>query len=143
MNLRPSKKGDVDLNITPLIDVVFLLLIFFMVSTTFDRSSEINITLPQASEEYKEHQALTVNVAVDAQGRIFINGQPLVNSQLLTVREALRDAAQGLKNPQVVINADRDARYQLVVRIMDAARQLKLINITFATRQLDEDGQAD
>lgn len=143
MNLRPSKKGDVDLNITPLIDVVFLLLIFFMVSTTFDRSSEINITLPQASEEYKEHQSLTVNVAVDAQGRIFINGQPLVNSQLLTIREALRDAAQGLKNPQVVINADQDARYQLVVRIMDAARQLKLINITFATRQLDEEGQAD
>ena len=61
----------------------------------------------------------------------------------MTVREALRDAAQGLKNPQVVINADQDARYQLVVRIMDAARQLKLINITFATRQLDEDGQAD
>lgn len=143
MNLRPSKKGDVDLNITPLIDVVFLLLIFFMVSTTFDRSSEINITLPKASEEYKEHRTLSVNVAVDAQDRIFINGRLLVNSQLLTVREALRDAAQGLKEPQVIISADQNARYQSVVRIMDAARQLKLINITFATRRLDEDGQAN
>jgi biopolymer transport protein ExbD len=143
MNLRPSKKGDVDLNITPLIDVVFLLLIFFMVSTTFDRSSEINITLPKASEEYKEHRTLSVNVAVDAQDRIFINGRRLVNSQLLTVREALRDAAQGLKEPQVIISADQNARYQSVVRIMDAARQLKLINITFATRRLDEDGQAN
>lgn len=143
MNLRPAKKADVDLNITPLIDVVFLLLIFFMVSTTFDRNSEINITLPQASEEYKEHQALSINVAVDAQGRVFINGQPLVNSQLLTVREALRDAAQGLKNPQVIISADQHATYQSVVRIMDAARQINLINITFATRRLDEEGQAE
>ena len=139
MNLRPSKKADVDLNITPLIDVVFLLLIFFMVSTTFDRSSEINITLPQASEEYKEHKALSVNVAVDAGGRVFVNGQPLVNAQLLTVREALRDAAQGLKNPRIVISADEKASYQSVVRIMDAARQLRLINITFATRRLKEE----
>ena len=139
MNLRPGKKADVDLNITPLIDVVFLLLIFFMVSTTFDRSSEINITLPQASEEYKEHKALSVNVAVDAGGRVFVNGQPLVNAQLLTVREALRDAAQGLKNPRIVISADEKASYQSVVRIMDAARQLRLINITFATRRLKEE----
>ncbi len=138
MNLRPSKKDNVELNITPLIDVVFLLLIFFMVSTSFERESEINITLPEASEEYTEQKPLAVNVAVDASGRVFVNGRPLVNSQLLTIREALRDAASGLDNPPVIINADEKATHDSVVRIMDAARQIDLVRITFATRQLDE-----
>ncbi|MEX2525461.1 MAG: biopolymer transporter ExbD [Gammaproteobacteria bacterium] len=138
MNLRPEKKDNVELNITPLIDVVFLLLIFFMVSTTFDRESEINITLPEASEEVTQQQPVAVNVAVDASGQIFINGEPLVNSQLLTIREALRDAAHGLDDPPVIISADEKATHESVVRIMDAARQINLVKITFATRELEE-----
>lgn len=138
MNLRPEKKDNVELNITPLIDVVFLLLIFFMVSTTFDRESEINITLPEASEEVTKQQPVAVNVGVDASGQIFINGEPLVNSQLLTIREAMRDAAQGLDDPPVIISADENATHESVVRIMDAARQIDLVRITFATRELEE-----
>ena len=65
MNLRPERRDDVELNITPLIDVVFLLLIFFMVSTTFERESEINITLPEASEEYTEAKPDAIEIAVD------------------------------------------------------------------------------
>ena len=138
MNLRPSKKADVDLNITPLIDVVFLLLIFFMVSTTFDRSSEINITLPQASEEYTQAKPESVKVAIDPRGRVFVNDRQLANSQLYTIREAIRDASRDLKKPTIIINADANATHQMVVRVMDAARQLNLLKITFATQKLKE-----
>jgi len=138
MNFRPYRKQDLDLNLTPLIDVVFLLLIFFMVSTTFERKSEINITLPQSSAEFAEIRPDAVTIAVDGQGRIYVNDTPLVNSQLITIREGLRDAIQGLTEPAVIINADADATHQSVIRIMDAARQLELTKITFATRADEE-----
>ena len=141
MNFRSGKKDDIDLNITPLIDVVFLLLIFFMVSTTFDQNSEINITLPKASDEYKEFRPDSVTIAVDSQGRVFVNENPLVNSQIITIREAIRDAISGLTDPAIIINADANATHQSVVRIMDAARQLSLSRITFATQVVDEEDQ--
>jgi len=139
MNFRPHRKQDVDLNLTPLIDVVFLLLIFFMVSTTFERKSEINITLPQSSTEVAEIRPDAVTIAVDGQGRVYINEQPLVNAQLMTIREGIRDAIAGLTDPTVVINADAEATHQSVIRIMDAARQLSLAKITFATRSDEEE----
>ncbi|MEX2353827.1 MAG: biopolymer transporter ExbD, partial [Gammaproteobacteria bacterium] len=115
MNFRPQRKQDVDLNLTPLIDVVFLLLIFFMVSTTFERTSEINITLPESSAELAEPRPDSVTIAVDAQGRVYINERPLVNSQLSTIREGLRNALDGLTDPAVIINADAGATHQSVV----------------------------
>ena len=139
MNLRPQRRDDVELNITPLIDVVFLLLIFFMVSTTFDRESEINITLPEASEEYTEVEIDKIEISIDAEGKIYVNEQVLLNSQLNTIREALRNAAYDLDKPQILISADAEATHQAVVRVMDAARQLDLVKITFATTALEEE----
>ncbi len=139
MNLRPQRTDDVDLNITPLIDVVFLLLIFFMVSTTFDRESEINITLPEASEEYTEVEIDKLEISIDADGKIYVNDQVLLNTQLNTIREALRNAAYDLDEPQVLISADAQATHQAVVRVMDAARQLDLVKITFATTAIEEE----
>ena len=139
MNLRPQRHDDVDLNITPLIDVVFLLLIFFMVSTTFERESEINITLPEASEEYTDNQLDKVEIFIDAEGRLYVNEQALVNSQLGTIRDAIRSELFDLEDPQVIISADAKATHELVIRIMDAARQLELVKITFATRDIKED----
>jgi len=141
MNLRSQRKDDVELNITPLIDVVFLLLIFFMVSTTFERESEINITLPEASEEYTDTQLDKVEIAIDAEGRLFVNEQSLVNSQLGTIRDAIRNALFDLEDPQIIISADAKATHQLVVRVMDAARQLDLVKITFATQGIEDDGE--
>ncbi len=141
MNLRPQRKDDVELNITPLIDVVFLLLIFFMVSTTFERESEINITLPEASEEYTDTQLDKVEIAIDAEGRLFVNEQSLVNSQLGTIRDAIQNALYDLEDPQIIISADAKATHQLVVRVMDAARQLNLVKITFATQGIEDDGE--
>ena len=140
MNLRPQRHDDVDLNITPLIDVVFLLLIFFMVSTTFERESEINITLPEASEEYTDNQLDKVEIFIDAEGRLYVNEQALVNSQLGTIRDAIRSELFDLEDPQIIISADAKATHELVIRIMDAARQLELVKITFATQEIKEDG---
>lgn len=139
MNFGSQRKDEVELNITPLIDVVFLLLIFFMVSTTFERESEINITLPKASEEYTETKPEAITIAIDKQGRVFIDKQPLLNSQLMTIREALRDVSQDIEEPSIIISADAEATHQLVVKVMDAARQLGLVKITFATQKLEED----
>jgi biopolymer transport protein ExbD len=141
MNLRPQRRDDVELNITPLIDVVFLLLIFFMVSTTFDRESQINITLPEASKEYTETKTDNIEIAIDAEGRVYINEQSLLNSQLSTIREAIRDALHDLEDPAVIISADAKVTHQLVVRVMDAARQLDLVKITFATQEIEDDGE--
>lgn len=139
MNFSTQRKDEVDLNITPLIDVVFLLLIFFMVSTTFERESEIKLTLPKASEEYTEVKPDAIDISIDRQGSIYIDKRPLLNSQLKTIREALRGATEENKEAPVVISADAEATHQLVVKVMDAARQLGLVKITFATQKSEED----
>ena len=138
MNFRPRSSEEVDLNITPLIDVVFLLLIFFMVSTTFDHESEMNITLPKASKEIAQAKPDAINIAIDGQSRIYINQKELLNSQISTIKEALYDITSDLKDAPIIISADEETPYQMVIRTMDAARQLGLVKITFATR-IDED----
>jgi biopolymer transport protein ExbD len=139
MNFRSERRDEVDLDITPLIDVVFLLLIFFMVSTTFEHNSEINITLPSSSKEVTEAKPDAVNVGLDAQGNVYINDKSLVNAQLETIKAALSDALVGLNEPPVIISADSNATHQSVVRVMDAARQLGLVKITFATQELKDE----
>lgn len=134
MNLRPVPQEPVDINLTPLIDVVFLLLIFFMVSTTFNRDSELSIELPAASADAKKRQPESIEVAIDAQGRFYVNGRQLLNTQSKTVRQALRKAAGDHDAPPVIISADAKTPHQAVVQIMDAARQLGFVRLTFATR---------
>ena len=139
MNFRTERRDEVNLDITPLIDVVFLLLIFFMVSTTFEHNSEINITLPTSSKETTEAKPDAVNIGLDAQGNIYINDKALVNAQLETIKTALSEALVGLNEPPVIISADANATHQSVVRVMDAARQLGLIKITFATQEIKDE----
>ena len=139
MNFRSERRDEVDLDITPLIDVVFLLLIFFMVSTTFEHNSEINITLPSSSKSVTEKKPNAVNVSLDAQGNIYINGEVISNGQIETIKMALSDALVGLKEPPIIINADSNATHQSVVRIMDAASQLGLVKITFATQDIKDE----
>ncbi len=134
MNFQPRREEEVDVNLTPLIDVVFLLLIFFMVSTTFIRESEIELTLPEASEEVREDPLDTIEIAIDANGRYFVNGNALINTQLTTIRQALNEVRPADAEPVVIISADADASHQAVVTVMDAARQIGLTRITFPTR---------
>jgi biopolymer transport protein ExbD len=139
MNFKPDKTEDLGLDITPLIDVVFLLLIFFMVSTTFERESEVNITLPEASKEITQAKPDAINIAIDAQSHIYINDRELVNSQLSTIKQGIYDALGNLEKAPIIISADAQAPHQMVIKVMDAARQLNLVKITFATRIFEED----
>ena len=141
MNLRRAPREPTDINLTPLIDVVFLLLIFFMVSTTFSRESELSIELPAASAEARKRQPESIEVAIDTKGRFYVNGRQLLNTQSKTLRQALRSAAGDRDSPPIIISADAKTPHQAVVQIMDAARELGFVRLTVATRLVAEGEQ--
>ena len=132
MKFRHKPPEDLDVNITPLIDVVFLLLIFFMVSTTFDRQSELSIELPEASGEIAETEPLDIEVFIGPKGEYSINGKTLLNTQIESLLRAMREVAGDNREPRVIISADKNATHQSVMTAMDAARQLGFLHITFA-----------
>lgn len=134
MNFRAPRSENFELNVTPLIDVVLVLLIFYMVSTTFVSESKMELTLPQASKEVPSEPPDKIEIAVDRQGNVFVNNKALLNTQLNTIRRALGDAHKSGSEPVVIINADAAASYQAVIDVMDAARQAGLYKITFPTR---------
>ena len=138
MNLRQVKFEEPDVNITPLIDVVFLLLIFFMVSTTFERESEIEVTLPEAAIDAPVEEEFVIEVTINAQGTYFVNGQRVINTQTSTLKQAMLKVAEGRQDPPIIVSADANATHQAVVRVMDAARQLGFVHLSFATTQTQE-----
>ncbi len=136
MQLRDNRRDEApEVNLTPLIDVVFLLLIFFMVSTTFDKAAELNIELPEAAGKVAENRQFKVEISIDAQGHYFINNRRVRDEKLATLRRALQDTVAGHEQPKLIISADRKTPHEAVIRAMDAARQLGLTHLTFATRQ--------
>ena len=138
MNMRPGRREQLDVNIAPLIDVVFLLLIFFMVTTTFDKFSTIVINLPEATKNPREVKLEPIELSIDASGRYYVRNQLLINTQLDTLRRSLAEAAGPNKNLPLLISADGQAPHQAVVTALDAARQENIINISIATRQRAE-----
>ncbi|HHO69490.1 MAG TPA: biopolymer transporter ExbD [Gammaproteobacteria bacterium] len=141
MNLRRSRTEEPDVNLTPLIDVVFILLIFFMVSTTFQRESQIKIELPEASAEPAESEKDTLEIVIDADGRYFIGDQQVVNTELDTLKQAIAKFVGDRKELPVVIRADRRTPYEAVVRAMDATSQLGLVQMSLATSQPADGGE--
>ena len=138
MNLQQHRKEELDVNITPLIDIVFLLLIFFMVSTTFERESEIDVTLPEAAIDAPQEQSDMIEITISSEGMFFINGKRVVNKQVSTLKQALLKVANGREDPPIIISADANATHQAVVTVMDAARQLGFVHLSFATSQISE-----
>ena len=134
MNLRPERSDErVDVNLTPLIDVVFLLLIFFMVSTTFDRHAKLKVELPEASARTEQQLEEPVVLSIDAKGNYFINDRQVVNTQLETLKIALQKTVADKKDVSLVLRADAKTPHQSVVRAMDAASQLGLTRLSIAT----------
>jgi biopolymer transport protein ExbD len=123
-----------DVNLTPLIDVVFLLLIFFMVSTTFERESELGIELPKADSKAEPTSKAHLDVGVDAKGHFFVNAKPLVNTQRETLLQAIRKEIGDGQKPPVVVSADGNAPHQSVMLVLDVAQELNLVKLRFATR---------
>lgn len=138
MNLRKFRREEMSVNLTPLIDVVFLLLIFFMVTTTFREESEIEIDLPQASNQPVEQVGNPLEVVIDRDGRFYIDQKLVINTQLDTLKRALRKAKGDRKNPPVIISADAKSPHQSVVTAMDAARQIGLVRMSIATRNQNQ-----
>lgn len=137
MKLRPRRCDEPEIVLIPLIDILLMLLIFFMIATTFKRTSEMPITLPEAaSQKPPDAEKKSLDIAIDGNGRFFIDRQAVMNSELDTVKHALRQAAGERKDWVVTISADADTRHQSVVVAMDAARQLGLLKIGIATQQL-------
>lgn len=134
MNLRPDRSDErVDVNLTPLIDVVFLLLIFFMVSTTFDRHAKLKVELPEASANTEQQLEDPVILSIDAKGNYFIDDRQVVNTQLETLKIALQKTVADKKDVSLVLRADAKTPHQSVVRAMDAASQLGLTRLSIAT----------
>lgn len=133
MNLKPDRKDDIDLNLTPLIDVVFLLLIFFMVSTTFEKTSKLKIDLPEASAKATKPVDKKIVLGIDAKGRYYINDRQLVNTQLKTIKTALLKIAGDSRDLPIVLRADAKTPHQSVVRAMDAASQVGLTHLSIST----------
>ena len=137
MNLRPDYREDrVEVNLTPLIDVVFLLLIFFMVTTTFDQHARLKVVLPESSAKVTKQQTAPLVLSIDAKGSYFINDRQVINKSLDTLKHALRKTIgeeSAIKNTSLVLRADASTPHQAVVRAMDAASQLGLTKLSIAT----------
>ncbi len=135
MNLRPSAKKTTEIDITPLIDVVFLLLIFFMVSTTFDREAQILVELPEATGEKAQHAPDELEITIDAAGTFFVNQREVINTEVETLKLAIGKAVGDERDIPVIINADGKAPHQSVMTAMDAASQLGLVRMTFSAHR--------
>ncbi len=138
MNIQPDNQEEPEINLTPLIDVVFLLLIFFMVSTTFEHQSRIQIELPEATAQPNKPEDESLEILIDAQGRYFLGDQQVVNTELKTLKGAIRKAVGEREAMPVIIRADARTPHQAVVRALDATSQLGLVHISLATSRIDE-----
>ncbi len=130
-----QKKQEIAVNLTPLIDVVFLLLIFFMVTTSFTRETQIPLDLPKADIEPLETKKESLEISIDQEGRYFINGKALVNRSLETLKKGISLTMKSDKEISVIISADAKTPYQSVVTAMDAASQLGISNLKMATQR--------
>lgn len=135
MNFRGSRATEhPEINFIPLIDVLLVILIFLMVTTTYQRVAELQITLPEADADQMKQRPKEVNVGVDAQGRYVIDRAVFTFSSVEALADALKRSAGDGKDPVVIINADANATHQSVIHVMEAARIAGLIHITFATQ---------
>lgn len=134
MNLRPKRRDDnLLVDITPLIDVVFILLLFFMVASTFDKQAKLKIDLPEASAQTQMQESTSVVISIDARGNYHINERQLVNSQKETLKLALQKTVGNNKDTPLVLRADARTPHQAVVNAMDVAAQLGLTRLSIAT----------
>ena len=133
MNLRPHRPQEPEINLAPLIDVVFLLLIFFMVSTTFNEDARLRLQLPEANAEAVSAEDIElVEIVIDRGGRYYVDGERVVSTGIETLKQALVGAVGPRRDLPVLIKADAATPHQAVMRALDAASQLGLTRIAFA-----------
>lgn len=131
---RDHRRDEPEINLIPLIDVLLVILIFLMVSTTYARFSELKINLPTSGAEQTPNKPLQIEVTVDPSGNYQINDTVLTQASPAALAAALKQAAGNDNDPVLVINADARATHQSVINVMEAARQLGMSRVTFATQ---------
>ena len=139
MNFRRRTRVETDINLTPLIDVVFLLLIFFMVSTTFTRETQLKVDLPESvSGEYAYESVQQIEVLISVSAEVAINGKTLVNPGLDSIRAALVREGGSDRSLPVVITADANTPHQAVITAMDAAGQEGFSRLRLTTNEMEQ-----
>ena len=131
---RGREKEPLEINLVPLIDVMMVILIFLMITTTYNKYSELQINLPTADADKQMERSNEIAVLVNSQGQYVINRRPVVFRTIEQLADELKRAASAAKEPVVVISADATATHQAVVRVMEAARLAGLTHITFTTQ---------
>ena len=131
---RGQEKEPLEINLVPLIDVMMVILIFLMITTTYSKYTELQINLPTANAEKQLKRANEVTVLVNAQGQYVVNRSPVTFRSIEQLADELKRAAGAAKEPVVVISADATATHQAVVRVMEASRLAGLSQITFTTQ---------
>lgn len=129
---------EVNVNLTSLIDVVFLLLIFFMVSTTFTRERELTVELPEAVAEGAAEAAEFIEIEVNAEGEYAVNKQLLVNRDRETLAKALKDQSKGNFDLPMIITADANATHQAVMTAMDVSGELGFTKLRLTAQQPEQ-----
>jgi biopolymer transport protein ExbD len=140
MNFNRRRPVEPEINVTSLIDVVLLLVMFFMVSTSFVQDGRLKLQLPEASNAPAEHPEDTVVVAIGADGAFAVNGRTLVNHSPDTLRAALASVSPDSKGKPITIRADARAMHQSVVTAMDVAGRLGFAQVNIATVNLQPGG---
>ena len=134
MNFRPRAKEAPEINLIPFIDVLLVILIFLMLSTTYSKLTEMQLSLPVADVEQMRDRPKEIIVSVGADGRYAVNRSALEGKNVETVAAALSTAAKAGKDSVIIISADASSPHQAVVTVMEAARRVGLSQITFATQ---------
>ena len=135
MKFRKQRKEIMQVNLTPLIDIVFLLLIFFMVSTSFTKENKLQITLPEASEQPVEQNSDGIVLSIQENGSYAVDGRLTASSDIDTLIEALRIQAADNFEQGLTIIADANTSHQSVVTAMDAAGRLGFVNLRISTQE--------
>jgi len=132
---RGRMREDPEINLIPMIDVLLVILIFLMITTTYSKFSGLEINLPTADAQQNKEQPNEINVVVTAAGEVVINKIAVGGRDVETISGALKRSAAAGKDPVVIINADAKAAHQSVIDVMQAAQQAGLTHISFATQQ--------
>ncbi len=133
MNFSRTETDRLEVNITPLIDVVFLLLIFFMVTTTFNQQAELRVDLPEASSEEQSLDVLPIEITIDTSGAYYVNGVSLLNNEASTLMRSLQKIISDDKDRGVIIRADAATPHQAVITAMDTVSRLGITQLSIAT----------
>ena len=134
MNFRPRNKEEPEINLIPFIDVLLVVLIFLMLSTTYSKFTELQLKLPVADADAQRDYPKEVIVAVSSDGKYSVKGSPVAGRSVDAVALALTEAAKAGKESVIIISADAAAPHQSVITVMEAARRSGLMQITFATQ---------